>query len=73
MRPHETYAILRDCDHPRLDNEHCPTVGEHDQADEDPHCHWSILTIKNGVVEAGVDWCYHTLEEAKDYIPVAEG
>lgn len=66
------HVILRDCDHPRLsgdDYEQCPTLGEHDQEDEDPHCHYSILAVENGLV-VNADWGYHTEDEARDHVPV---
>ena len=62
------YAILRDCDHPLLDSGAAEVVGEHDNPTDDPHCHYSILTIENGLV-TNVDWGYHTEDEAREHLP----
>lgn len=45
----------------------CATVGSHDDDSGDVHLHWSVLTIKNGVV-LDVDWGYHSDEEAEAVI-----
>ena len=66
-------AIMRDCDHPLLDGSLATSLvdggvlGEHDNPEEDPHCHYSILTIEDGVV-GKVDWGYHTEDEAMDVL-----
>ena len=61
------HAILRDCDHPLLDSGAAKVVGEHDDPTDDPHSHYSILTIENGRV-VDVDWGYHGEDEAREHL-----
>ena len=66
------YAILRDCEHPLLDSGAAEVVGEHDNPTDDPHCHYSILTIEHRRV-VNVDWGYHTEDEAREHLPPERG
>jgi hypothetical protein len=45
-------------------------IGEHDNPTDDPHCHYSILTIEHRRV-VNVDWGYHTEDEAREHLPPA--
>ena len=66
-------AVMRDCEHPLLDGTSAISLvdggvlGEHDDPDEEPHCHYSILTVEDGRV-VNVDWGYHSEHEAIDVI-----
>ena len=66
-------AIMRDCEHLLLDGSSAISLvdggvlGEHDDPGEDPHCHYSILTVEDGLV-VNVDWGYHTEREAVEVV-----
>ena len=63
----QTYAVISDADLPAG----AMLTGSHDEGTEDHWhwSHWSILTIKEGIV-VDVDWGYHSAEEA---LTIAQG
>jgi hypothetical protein len=69
-------AIVSDADlpevffsiHHALEDDYWPrAAGFHDDESVEPHIHWSILTIEDGVV-VDWDWGYHSETEARSYI-----
>ncbi len=74
-------AILSDTDlpevffsiHHALEDDYWPrVVSFHDDENAEPHIHWSILSIEDGVV-IDWDWGYHSENEARSYILKEEG
>ncbi len=69
-------AIVSDADlpevffsiHHALEDDYWPrAVAFHEDESVEPHIHWSILSIEDGVV-VDWDWAYHSETEARSYI-----